>query len=86
LYEYISTGNKILCIDPVNSEGGKLVNSIKYSMLLNPFEDLSKLDIFLSNAFKDWEEQNYNTFNIKDFLKYERNEQTKKLIKCIEGL
>ena len=86
LYEYLCTGNKILCLDPGNSEGGELVKSLEESLLLNPFENLSKIDYFLSEAFIEWKSEKKVSFQLKDFLHFERDQLTKELIKNIKSL
>lgn len=86
LYEYLCTGNKILCLDPVKSEGGELVRSLETGLLLNPFEDLTEIETFLSNAYQEWNEEKQKGFNYKNFLQFERNQLTKELIKSIESL
>jgi len=86
LYEYLFTGNKILCLDPLNSEGGELVKSLATGLTINPFDDLSVLEAFLSTEYIEWKEKTQNNFDYTNILRFEREQLTMDLIKNIESL
>lgn len=77
LYEYIHTGNPILCIGNTRSDGAQLVRRTRAGMALE-FADTADIREFIVNCYRKWKNRELNVGR-RHIVQYERKSLAKSL-------
>ncbi|MDG2371789.1 MAG: glycosyltransferase family 4 protein [Flavobacteriaceae bacterium] len=85
LIEYMATGNPILMIGDSEGEASKLLSKQSYNLTVKPTE-IDLIISFIKTIYDNWVKGKIYEAELSPVLPFSREENTKSLIKIIEGL